>query len=59
MRLKLFTSKLENEDVSQFPYLKERIEGAVDIGNFEIALKIEQRNMKMPIIDMGEIIHLK
>jgi len=39
MRLKLFTSKLENEDVSQFPYLKERIEGAVDIGNWENALK--------------------
>jgi len=33
MKLKLFISKLENEDVSQFPYLMERIEGAVDIGN--------------------------
>jgi len=33
MKLKLFISKLENEDVNQFPYLKERIEGAVDFGN--------------------------
>ena len=39
MKFKLFISQLENEDVSQFPYLKERIEGAVDIGNFENALK--------------------
>jgi len=33
MKLKLFISLLENEDMSQFPHLKEQIEGAVDNGN--------------------------
>ena len=33
MKLKRFISQLENEDVSHLPYLKEQIEGAVDIGN--------------------------
>jgi len=33
MKLKRFISQLENEDVNQFPYLKEQNEGAVDIGN--------------------------
>jgi len=39
MKLKRFISQLENEDVSHLPYLKEQIEGAVDIGNWENALK--------------------
>jgi len=39
MKLKLFISQLENEDTSQFPYLKEQGEGAVDNGNWENALK--------------------
>ena len=30
MKLKLLISQLENEDMSQFPYLKEQIESAVD-----------------------------
>jgi len=33
MKLKLFISQLENEDMNQFPYLKEQIEGVVDNGN--------------------------
>jgi len=38
MKLNLLYSQLENEDMSQFPYLKQ-IEGAVDNGNWENALK--------------------
>lgn len=34
MKLKLFTSQLENEDLSQFPHLKEQSECAEDNGNF-------------------------
>jgi len=30
MKLKLFISQLENDDMSQFQHLKEQIEGAVD-----------------------------
>jgi len=33
MKLKLFILQLENEDMSQFPNLKEQIEGAVDNGD--------------------------
>ena len=39
MKLKLFILQLENEDMSQFPNLKEQIEGAVDNGDWENALK--------------------
>ena len=39
MKLKLFISQLENEDMSQFPYLKEQIESAVDNRYWENALK--------------------
>lgn len=34
MKLKLFISQLENEDLSQFPHLKEQSECAEDNGNF-------------------------
>jgi len=40
MKLKLFISQLENEDMRQFPYLKKHIEGVVDNGNWDNALKI-------------------
>jgi len=33
MKLKLLISQLENEDVSQFPYIKWQIEGSGDICN--------------------------
>jgi len=39
MKLKLFISRLENKDTSQFPCLKEQIEGAVDSGNWDNAPK--------------------
>jgi len=41
MNLKLFNSQLQNEDMSQFSYLKKQIEYLADNCNREIALKIQ------------------
>jgi len=39
VKIKLFISQLANEDMSQFPYSKEQIEGTADNGSCENALK--------------------